>query len=79
MLNRISEIINIRWKALLVEEAEELVRAFFVNIVDIMKPRMAKLAKIFIKVSDHVISHTDCYGLSELYNTSRINNIKFRS
>ena len=79
MLNRISEIINIRWKALLVEEAEELVRAFFVNIVDIMKPRMAKLAKIFIKVSNHVISHTDYYGLSELYNTSRINNIKFRS
>ena len=59
MLNRISEIINIRLKALLLEEAEELVRAFFVNIVDIMKPRMAKLAKIFIKVSDHVISHTD--------------------
>ncbi len=79
MLNRISEIINIRWKALLVEEAEELVRAFFVNIVDIMKPRMAKLAKIFIKVSDYVISHTDYYGLYELYNTSRINNIKFRS
>ena len=79
MLNRISEIINIRWKALLVEEAEELVSAFFVNIVDIMKPRMAKLAKIFIKVSDHVISHMDSYGLSELYNTSRINNIKFRS
>ena len=77
MLNRISEIINIRWKTLLVDEAEELVRAFFVNIVDIMKPRMAKLAKIFIKVSDHVISHMGYYGLSELYNTFRINNIKF--
>ena len=79
MLNRISEIINIRWKALLVEEAEELVRAFFVNNVDIMKPRMAKLAKIFIKVSNYVILHMHYYGLSELYNTSRINNIKFRS
>ncbi len=69
MLNRISEITNIRWKTLLVDEAEELVRAFFVNIVDITKPRMAKLAKIFIKVSNHVVSHMDYYGLFELYDS----------
>ena len=54
---------------LLVDEDEELVSAVFVNIVDIIKPRMAKLAKISIKVSSHVISHMVSCRLSYLYNT----------